>query len=91
MSEWLDKMRGLLGKEVVIVLNREPLATAVGELLSFDIGGEVVLRDDEGFVNYCWPAIDLDPKPKPKCCHEIVEDWHGKCGDTSAGWSNANF
>lgn len=21
---------------------------------------------------------------------EVVEGWHGKCGDTSAGWSNAH-
>lgn len=58
VSEWRDHMRGLLGKEVVIVLNREPLATAVGVLLSFDEGGEVVLRGDDGFVHYCWPALE---------------------------------
>ncbi|QNO01126.1 hypothetical protein [Mycobacterium phage CELFI] len=57
-SNWTEHMRSLLGEQVVVVLNREPLATAVGELLSFEDGGEVVIRDDMGFVHYCWPALE---------------------------------
>lgn len=80
-NEWREKMRGLLGKDVVIVLNREPLATATGVMLAFDEGGEVVLSGDDGFVHYCWPALEADARPK-RCCHEVVEDWHGKCAST---------
>ncbi|QFG14340.1 hypothetical protein PBI_TOURACH_105 [Mycobacterium phage Tourach] len=53
-------MRSLLGQQVVVVLNREPLAAVVGELLSFDEGGEVVIRDDGGFVRWCWPALEAE-------------------------------
>ena len=53
----------LLGKEVVVTLsdgNAEHAAVvARGTLLAWDYGGEVVIRDEMGFVHHCWPMLHI--------------------------------
>jgi hypothetical protein len=56
-SEWGATMRSLLGKHVTVTLSREPKSTLVGTLLAFDQGGEVAVRDEEGFIHYGWPNL----------------------------------
>lgn len=56
----------LLGQEVVIVLergapDRTGAVVAQGTLLAFDDGGSAVVRDEMGFVHYCWPMLEVRP------------------------------
>lgn len=59
----MDEMRALLGKQVVVTLQREdPPESAVvarGQLLKIADSGEFVVMDDGGFCHYCWPALDM--------------------------------
>jgi hypothetical protein len=59
-----DSWRQLLGKQVRVTLDRPdsgPAVIAEGLLLAFDDGGEARLRDEAGFVHYCWPMLDVQP------------------------------
>lgn len=55
----------LLGHEVVVTLDRpdgeKPATVAKGTLLAWADSGEVVVRDEMGFVHYCWPMLDIAP------------------------------
>jgi hypothetical protein len=51
-------MRALLGKNVRVTINRDPEVVVTGQLLSFDEGGEVAIRREDGFVGWSWPALD---------------------------------
>lgn len=56
---WAQHMRALLGKEVVVTLQREPeQVTAKGVLLWFDDFGEVCLRSDDGATKWAWPNME---------------------------------
>jgi hypothetical protein len=58
MTQWLDDMKALLGKHVMVTLAEDDeKAIAWGKLLSFDDGGEVVIQDEMGFLHYCWPNL----------------------------------
>ena len=60
-SERTDHMRSLLGKQVVVTLAKEPkLVELQGQLLSFNEGGEVAIRHDDGFVTWAWPALEAE-------------------------------
>lgn len=53
-----DDPLALLGKRVVVTLdNDDDTAIAKGTLMRFCDGGEVVVLDDMGFLNYCWPML----------------------------------
>lgn len=58
-----QRATALLGKEVVVTLDRgddETAATvATGTLLAWADSGEVVVRDEMGFVHHCWPMLDV--------------------------------
>lgn len=57
-NEWATHMRSLLGKQVEVTLQTEPERHVVtGQLLWFDEGGEVALRDDEGYICRGWPNL----------------------------------
>lgn len=60
--DWREHMVSMLGRQVVVTINREPqLVTVTGQLLSFDEGGEVALRSEDGFVRWSWPNLDTVP------------------------------
>src|SRR6185503_11626899 len=57
-NDWASHMRSLLGKQVRVTINREPqLVEVTGTLVSFDEGGEVALRGEDGFVRWSWPNL----------------------------------
>lgn len=57
----IDQARALLGQRVRVTLGEEDGAPviAVGLLLGVGQGGEVEVREDDGFVHYCWPMLDI--------------------------------
>lgn len=57
---WADHMRSLLGKQVKITINKDPEVTVVGQLLSFEDGGETITLDDMGFRHYSWPCLEAE-------------------------------
>jgi hypothetical protein len=61
-----DKMTALLGKRVRVMLNmpqpgdRTEAVIAEGKLIGFGQGGEFEVIEDDGFVHYCWPMLDIE-------------------------------
>jgi hypothetical protein len=58
-----DQARALLGKQVRVVLGRESdgqPAFITGRLLAFGDDGSFEVREDTGFVNYCWPLLEIE-------------------------------
>jgi len=65
LSDYTDHMRSLLGKNVRVTINRNPEVVVSGTLLSFDEGGEVAIRREDGFVGWSWPALDAEVIDEP--------------------------
>lgn len=67
MSQSAERATALLGREVVVTLDlgteHDPAVVVQGTLLAWDDGGQAVIRvrDDMGFVHYCWPMLDVVP------------------------------
>lgn len=68
-----DDVRVLLGQRVKVTLSypemdeqRENLAPviSVGTLIGFGQGGDFEILEDDGFVHYCWPLLDIKPEGK---------------------------
>lgn len=64
-NHWASHMRSMLGRQVAVVLDRDggpdgAPVVARGLLLSFTEDGEVVLREDDGMVRYCWPNLSTE-------------------------------
>lgn len=59
-SEWTEHMRSLLGKWVNVTIDKEKPVVVTGKLLSFNEGGEVAIRHDDGFVTWAWPALEAE-------------------------------
>lgn len=59
-SEWSEHMRSLLGKQVRVTIDRDKPVIVKGTLLCFNEGGEVVVREDDGFVTWSWPALEAE-------------------------------
>lgn len=60
-----QRATSLLGHEVVVTLARDsddPATVARGTLLAWADSGEIVVRDEIGFVHYCWPMLDVAAK-----------------------------
>jgi hypothetical protein len=61
-----NRVRGLLGKRVRVVLhkpqpgNRDKAVITTGKLLGFGDGGYVEIEEDDGFVHYCWPMLEIE-------------------------------
>lgn len=53
----------LLGQRVRVVIERGGPVVVEGKLLSFGNSGEFVTQDDEGFVHYSWPLLDIEAAP----------------------------
>jgi hypothetical protein len=53
----------LLGKRVKAVLLKDddgkPAVITIGKLLAFGEGGNFEIEEDDGFVHYCWPMLDV--------------------------------
>ena len=62
-SEWTEHMRALLGKRVNVTIDREKPVVVTGTLLSFNEGGEVAVREEDGFVTWSWPALEAELVP----------------------------
>lgn len=66
MSEWTDTTRALLGKRVKVTLARaneqtgEEAVIARGIFLGFGQGGDLEIQEEDGFVHYCWPLLDIE-------------------------------
>lgn len=58
-TEWHRRMRSLLGKKVVVTIQRQPQIVAEGTLVDFGEDGEVGLRDECGFVHWAWPNLNI--------------------------------
>lgn len=60
----INEARTLLGKRVKVTLVRPeddtPWTIAVGQLLGFGDGGDFEILQDDGFVHYCWPMLDIE-------------------------------
>lgn len=59
MSAWEETMRTLLGKHVEVTYSEEPKATQVGVLHQFGDDGSVCIRDECGFLHWCWPNLKV--------------------------------
>jgi hypothetical protein len=57
----LDKARSLLGRQVVVTLGDQDgeKVLARGRLLTCADSGGFTLKDDMGFIHYCWPLLDI--------------------------------
>lgn len=59
------RARSLLGKQVRVTLSLEKAAVATiteGKLIGFGDGGDFEVLEDDGFVHYCWPMLNIDPR-----------------------------
>lgn len=56
-----DEMVSYLGKEVWVRLTDDkPIPVSyTGTLISIEETGQIVLRMDDGFAVYCWPALEM--------------------------------
>jgi 8-oxo-dGTP diphosphatase len=60
LDDWVARMRSLLGKRVQVTRQRQPHTVVItGELMWFNEGGEVVLRNEHGFVGWPWPHLEI--------------------------------
>jgi biotin-(acetyl-CoA carboxylase) ligase len=48
----------LMGKEVRVTLDDQHIAT--GTLIAYGDDGEIILRDEMGFLHWCWPALNVE-------------------------------
>ncbi|MEU8086362.1 hypothetical protein AB0B57_22475 [Micromonospora sp. NPDC049101] len=53
-------MKALEGKQVRVTINRDPLVTTEGELVSLDEFGEAALKKPDGRVLCSWPALEME-------------------------------
>jgi hypothetical protein len=65
-TEAFDTWPAYLGKRVRVVMDWDPPrgtghADIVGVLMAFGEDGTFRVRDDGGFMHYCWPCLDIQP------------------------------
>lgn len=56
------EQRQYLGKQVEVLLAIDGDGSKVvarGQLLGFGEGGDFEILEDDGFVHYCWPALEM--------------------------------
>jgi hypothetical protein len=58
MSDWEKHMRALLGKQVEVVLSRDPDVRVRGVLHQFTDDGEICVREDDLTFRWAWPNLD---------------------------------
>lgn len=57
-----NEVKALLGKRVYVRLGEhegKPVITT-GQLLGFGDGGDFEILEDDGFVHYCWPMLEVE-------------------------------
>ena len=63
MSDWVKDSAKLLGKRVKVTLvygdDKSPAIVSVGKFLGFGGSGECEILEDDGFVHYCWPMLEV--------------------------------
>jgi hypothetical protein len=58
-----NEKRALLGKQVRVTIDRpihDPAHIVEGKLLGFGDDGTFEVMQDDGFVHYCWPMLDIE-------------------------------
>ena len=55
--------RELLGKRVVVTLDRTEQVIVTGRLLGVGQGGDFEIECDDGMVHYCWPMLEIAAVP----------------------------
>lgn len=63
--EWNEIIK-LLGEEVQVIITDKWAFQKIiveGKLLSFGTNGEFVVEDNNGFIQHCWPMLDIRKKP----------------------------
>ena len=62
-----ERVVALLGKRVRVTLSyggypdpESPAAISEGIFLGFGQGGDLQIQEDDGFVHYCWPMLDIE-------------------------------
>lgn len=59
-NEGIRPAHKLLGKQVTVILNHDdPKAVSRGQLLGFGEGGNIEILEDDGFIHYCWPMLEI--------------------------------
>lgn len=59
VPDFVKDVSALLGKRVVVVLDRADAVIITGQLLGFGDGGTFEILEDDGFVHYCWPMLEI--------------------------------
>lgn len=63
MTKNLAEFKTLLGKRVRVFLSESTIVT--GTLLAFGDGGDFEILEDDGFVHYCWPLLEIEEINEP--------------------------
>jgi hypothetical protein len=53
-----ERTVAFLGKRVRVKLNAETVVTGI--FLGFGSGGDVEILEDDGFVHFCWPMLEIE-------------------------------
>jgi hypothetical protein len=64
MTPNAEKVRRYLGQRVRVFYGRDEGGDSlvlIGKLLEFSDGGDFTVLDDNGFVHYCWPMLEVSP------------------------------
>lgn len=58
----ISEMKTFLGKKVKVTLSQDESLAAIvtGTLLGFGDGGVFEILEEDGFVHYCWPLLDME-------------------------------
>lgn len=58
MTKNFDEFKTFLGKRVRVRLAETTIVT--GTLLAFGDGGDFEILEDDGFVHFCWPMLEIE-------------------------------
>lgn len=61
MTKNFEEFKSFLGKRVRVFLTQdEPVTIVTGTLLAFGDGGDFEILEDDGFVHFCWPMLEIE-------------------------------
>ena len=61
-----ETVKALLGERVRVTINDGksevggPAVITTGQLIGFGQGGDFEILEDDGFIHYCWPMLDIE-------------------------------
>lgn len=67
--------RALLGRDSIVTISKEPLVLTRGRLMSVSEAGEVGLLDEDGFMRWCWPMLDIREACPRVGMHNCSGEW----------------